>query len=55
VVISGELQDGMLLYYNGSTGHGRWEAGLISDIISDIPTGRDRISIVTALNTIDNP
>ena len=50
-----ELADGMLLYYNASTGGGHWEAGSLSDIISDLPSGRDRISIVDALNTIQNP
>ena len=55
VISSNELADGMLLYYNASTGGGRWEAGSLSDIISDLPSGRDRVSIVDALNTISNP
>ena len=56
VVISKDgLTDGMLLYYNASTGGGRWEAGSLSDIISDLPSGRDRVSIVDALNTLSNP
>jgi hypothetical protein len=54
-ISNGELEDGMVLYYNASTGSGQWEAGRISDIVSELPAGRDRISIVDALNTISNP
>ena len=54
-ISNGELEDGMVLYYNASTGGGQWEAGRISDIVSELPAGRDRISIVDALNTISNP
>lgn len=54
-ISNSELEDGMVLYYNASTGSGQWEAGRISDIVSELPAGRDRISIVDALNTISNP
>lgn len=50
-----ELQDGMILYYNASTGGGQWEAGLISDVISDLPSGGKSIAIVPSLDNITNP
>lgn len=50
-----ELQDGMILYYNASTGGGQWEAGLISDVLSDLPSGGNSIAIVPSLDDITNP
>lgn len=50
-----QLQDGMILYYNASTGGGQWEAGLISDVISDLPSGGNSIAIVPSLDDITSP
>ena len=55
VSISGQLEDGMLLQYNSSTGNGVWEAVPLSDIISGISSGNTNISIVEALNEINSP
>ena len=57
VAITGNLEDGMLLHYNQSTGQGKWEAISLSELLEDIPsTGlRDNISIVNSLNNIQNP
>lgn len=55
VVINGELSDGMLLQYNGSTGKKTWEAVALNDIISDLPTNRSKLSIVSNTNDIENP
>ena len=52
---SNNLEDGMLLQYNESTGGGVWEAVQISDVIGQLPSFKDNISIVESLNTIENP
>ena len=55
VVLFGELEDGMLLQYNASTGGGQWEAVALSEVISDLPEASSKIDIVSALNDITNP
>lgn len=45
----------MLLQYNGSTGKGLWEAVALNDIISDLPTNRSKLSIVSNISDIENP
>ena len=54
VNISGELQDGMLLQFNKSTGGGQWEAVALSDIVQP-STGSNNISITDSLSNITNP
>lgn len=49
------LEDGMLLQYNQSTGGGVWKAVQMSDVIGQLPSFKDNISIVESLNTIENP
>lgn len=55
VVISDELEDGMLLQYNSSTGGGQWEAVSLSEVIENLPESRDKLSIVESLQEIENP
>lgn len=55
VVISGELEDGMLLQYNTSTGNGIWEAVPLSEVLSGVSTQNENVSIVEALNEISDP
>ena len=52
---SDNLEDGMLLQYNQSTGGGVWKAVQMSEVIEQLPSFKDNISIVESLNTIENP
>lgn len=55
VVISGTLEDGMLLQYNSSTGGGHWEAVSLSDVVENLPINSSEISIAESLQSIENP
>ena len=55
VSASGELEDGMLLQYNSSTGGGQWQAVSLAEVIEDLPASRDKLSIVESLSEITSP
>lgn len=56
VSLPNELEDGMLLQYNASTGEGIWEAVPLTDIISGGgSSSSNNISLVESLNSIQNP
>lgn len=56
VSLPNELEDGMLLQYNASTGEGIWEAVPLADIISGGgSSSSSNISLVESLNSIQNP
>lgn len=56
ISLPNNLEDGMLLQYNASTGSGVWEAVPLNEIISGGGTGsNNNISLVESLNSIENP
>lgn len=55
VSLSNELEDGMLLQYNSSTGEGQWQAVSLTEIIENLPENRNKLSIIDSLAEIDNP
>lgn len=54
VVLSGTLQDGMLLQYQVISGEGKWRSIALADVVADLPSS-EPATIVNNLNNITNP